>query len=157
MLKKILLGLVALIAATLAYAALQPATYRVERSATIAATPAVLFDYFNNHKKFNEWNPWAKMDPEAKNTYSGPEAGVGAIAEWDGSKVGKGRATITESRPGEFIRQRLDCPNGGRQHRRVHLQARGRQDQSHLGHVRREQLPGQNHEPVHGLRSHVRT
>jgi hypothetical protein len=71
-----------------------------------APAPA-LFGYVNNHRKFNEWNPWLKMDPAAKNTYSGPDAGVGAIAEWEGKAVGKGRATITESRPGEFIKQRM--------------------------------------------------
>lgn len=48
------------------------------------------------------------MDPEAKNTYSGPEAGVGAVASWEGEKVGKGSATITESKPNELIRERMD-------------------------------------------------
>jgi uncharacterized protein YndB with AHSA1/START domain len=108
MFKKILLGLAALIALVLIVAAFQPKEFRVQRSATIAASPDALFDYVNNHKKFNEWNPWAKMDPEASNTYSGPEAGVGAIAEWDGKKVGKGRATITHSEPGKLVRERMD-------------------------------------------------
>ncbi|MFZ4596860.1 MAG: SRPBCC family protein [Verrucomicrobiaceae bacterium] len=108
MTKKILLGLVAIIALILGLAALQSPDFRVERSRTIAAKPDVLFDYFNNHKKFNEWNPWLKMDPEAKNTYTGPEAGVGAVASWEGEKVGAGSATITESKPGELIRQRMD-------------------------------------------------
>jgi uncharacterized protein YndB with AHSA1/START domain len=108
MLKKILLGLVAVVVLILIVAAFQPKDFRVQRGATIAATPEVLFGYFNNHKKFSEWNPWAKMDPNAKNTYSGPEAGVGAVAEWDGEKVGKGRATITHSEPGKFIRQRME-------------------------------------------------
>jgi hypothetical protein len=112
MIKKILLiGLAAvlgLIGLILIVAAFQPSQFRVERSATLQAPAGALFDYVNNHRKFNEWNPWMKMDPEAKNTYSGPAAGVGAIAEWEGKQVGKGRATITESRPGEFIRQRMD-------------------------------------------------
>jgi uncharacterized protein YndB with AHSA1/START domain len=108
MIKKILLGLAAVIALILIIAAFKSPDFRVERSATLAASPQALFDYVNNHKKFNEWNPWSKMDPEAKNTYSGPEAGVGAIAEWEGKQVGRGRATITESRLGEFIQQRMD-------------------------------------------------
>jgi uncharacterized protein YndB with AHSA1/START domain len=108
MIKKILLGLVAIIVLMLIVAAFKSPDYRVERSRIIAAKPEVLFDYFNNHKKFNEWNPWVKMDPVAKNTYSGPEAGVGAVASWDGEIVGAGSATIIESKPGELIRERMD-------------------------------------------------
>jgi uncharacterized protein YndB with AHSA1/START domain len=108
MLKKILLGFAVLVGMVIAAAMLKSPDYRVERSLVIAAPAERLFPYFDNHKKFNEWNPWAKMDPEAKNTYSGPEAGVGAVASWDGKKVGKGSATITESQPNERIVQRMD-------------------------------------------------
>ncbi|NJR41353.1 MAG: SRPBCC family protein [Akkermansiaceae bacterium] len=48
------------------------------------------------------------MDPSAKNSYSGPESGLGAVASWEGKLTGKGSATITESRPYELIRQRME-------------------------------------------------
>jgi hypothetical protein len=105
---KILIGLVAVMALLLIFAAMQPNHFHVERSATLAASPQVLFDQVNNHRKFNEWNPWVKMDPEAKNIYSGPESGVGAVCSWEGDKVGAGSATITESKPGELVRMRMD-------------------------------------------------
>ena len=108
MFKKILIGFTAVVAVVLVAAAFQPADYRVERSLAIAASPAVLFDQVNDHKKFQKWNPWDKMDPEAKTTFSGADSGVGAVASWKGDKVGEGSATITESRPGEFVRQRMD-------------------------------------------------
>jgi uncharacterized protein YndB with AHSA1/START domain len=112
MIKKIILGLVAavtvIIAIVLILAAFQPADYRVDRSRTIAASPAVLFDQVNDHKKFENWNPWQKMDPASKTTYSGTDSGVGAIASWKGDKVGEGSATIIESKPGELVRQRMD-------------------------------------------------
>jgi hypothetical protein len=108
MIKKILLGLVALIVIVLIAAAMQPASFRVERSATIAATPQALFEQVNDHKKFAAWNPWEKMDPTSKTIYSGADSGVGAIASWKGDMVGEGRATITESKPGELVRQRMD-------------------------------------------------
>lgn len=108
MIKKILLSLVAIIALVLIVAAMRPADYRVERSLSIAASPVVLFDQVNDHKKFGKWNPWQKMDPSSKTTYSGADAGVGAIASWVGEKVGEGSATITESKPGELVRQRMD-------------------------------------------------
>ncbi len=108
MILKILIGLVALIVILLIVIALQPATFRVERSLTIAATPTAVFDQVNDHKKFEKWNPWQKMDPASKTTYSGADSGVGAVASWAGDKVGEGSATIIESKPGELVRQRMD-------------------------------------------------
>ena len=108
MLKKILIGLAVLGVVIIAVALLKSPDFRVERSLVIAAPAEQLFPYFDNHKKFNEWNPWAKMDPEAKNTYTGPDSGVGAVASWDGKKVGKGSATITESKANERIVERMN-------------------------------------------------
>jgi uncharacterized protein YndB with AHSA1/START domain len=109
MIKKILLGLAAVIALILIVAAFQPNEFRVKRSATLAASPAALFAHVNDHHKFNEWNPWMKLDPTVKNTYSGPTAGVGAACSWEGnSNIGAGTATIMESKPGELVRLRMD-------------------------------------------------
>lgn len=109
MLKKILLGLVAVIVLFLAYAAMRPADFRVERSATLAASPASLFAQVNDHHNFNAWNPFLKLDPNVKNTYSGPASGVGAVCSWDGnSDIGAGSSTIIESKPGELVRMRMD-------------------------------------------------
>lgn len=108
MLKKILIGLAVIIAIFLIVAATRPADFRVERSRTIAAPAAALFDQVNDHKKFQKWNPWDKMDPSSKTTYTGADSGVGAVASWVGEMVGEGSATITESKPGELVRQRMD-------------------------------------------------
>src|SRR5262245_61245309 len=98
MINKILIGLAAVIALFLIVVATRPADFRVERSATLSASPAVLFDQVNNHHKFAQWNPFMKLDPNVKTTYSGPESGVGAVCSWDGnSKIGAGSATIIES------------------------------------------------------------
>ena len=48
------------------------------------------------------------MDPTTVNTYSGPDAGVGAKCAWVGKKVGTGSATIIESNPSELVRLRMD-------------------------------------------------
>ncbi len=108
MLKKILIGLAVLIIGFIATALLKSPEFRVERSIIIAAPPEAVFVWFNSHKKFNEFNPWLKMDPGAKVEYAGPETGVGSISTWDGKKTGKGKATITESKPNELIRLRMD-------------------------------------------------
>jgi hypothetical protein len=109
MMINILIGLVAVIAIFLVVVAMRPADFRVERSATISAPPAVLFAQVNDHHKFAAWNPFLKLDPNVKNTYSGPDSGVGAVCSWEGnSKIGAGSATIIESKPDELVRQRMD-------------------------------------------------
>lgn len=109
MLKKILLVIVALVAVFLIVAAMQPAAFRVVRSATISAPPAVVFAQVNDLHAWQEFSPWAKLDPKVKNTYEGPRVGIGATMAWEGnSQVGQGRMTITESKPNEVIRMKLD-------------------------------------------------
>jgi hypothetical protein len=109
MIINILLGIVAVIAVLLIVVALRPAEFRVERSATLPAPAIALFEQLNDHRKFAVWNPFMKFDPNVKNTYSGPDSGVGAVCSWEGNnKIGAGSATIIESKPGELVRQRMD-------------------------------------------------
>jgi hypothetical protein len=65
MLKKILIVLAVLVAGVVIAAFVKSPDFRVERSLVIAAPAAKLFPHFNNHREFNQWNPWMKMDPEA--------------------------------------------------------------------------------------------
>ncbi len=105
----ILIGLAAVISILFIVVALSPGDFRVERSATISAPAAALFEQVNDHHKFALWNPFMKLDPNVKNTYSGPDSDVGAVCSWDGNgKIGAGSATIIESKPGELVRQRMD-------------------------------------------------
>ena len=62
------------------------------------------FAQVNNFHHWEQWSPWAKLDPAMETTYEGPESGVGAIYSWSGnSDVGSGRMTISESTPSEKI------------------------------------------------------
>jgi hypothetical protein len=98
MLKIIGLVVVVLIAGVLIYAATSPDTFRVERSATIKASPEKLFPLINDLHNFNTWNPYAKKDPNAKGSYSGPASGKGAAHAFEGNTdVGKGNIEITDS------------------------------------------------------------
>ena len=109
MLLKIALVLVAVIAAFLVAAALQPADFRITRSATMAAPPAVIFPHVDDLHKFQEWSPWAKLDPAAKISFDGPVSGKGAAFAWAGNMdVGVGRMSILDSQPGELVRFQLD-------------------------------------------------
>ena len=105
----ILIGLAILIVLLLIVIAMRPATFSVSRSATMAATPAAIFSQVNDFRKWENWSPWAKIDPDCKNTFGGPASGKGSKFAWDGNKnVGAGNMEIVESAPNDHIRIRLE-------------------------------------------------
>jgi len=109
MLVKILIAVLAVLAALAGYVATRPAEFRVSRAMSIAVPPPAVFAHVNELRKWQAWSPWAKKDPQMKQAYEGPQAGVGAVTSWLGNKdVGEGRMTIVESRPGELIRLKLE-------------------------------------------------
>lgn len=109
MLIKILIGLVAIVIVFAGVVAPQPSDFRIVRAATISAPAAVVFSQVNDFHKWEAWSPWAKTDPAAKNTFEGAPAGPGAVFAWAGNyKVGEGRMTLTESRPNDLIRIKLE-------------------------------------------------
>jgi hypothetical protein len=75
----------------------------------MAAPTEEVFEMVNTLRNWEAWSPWAKRDPNMKQTYSGPASGRGAEFAWAGNKdVGEGRMAIVESRPCELIRLRLE-------------------------------------------------
>ncbi|NNC97870.1 MAG: SRPBCC family protein, partial [Gammaproteobacteria bacterium] len=75
-----------------------PRQRHVDRSINIDASAENILPYLTNLKTFNEWSPWAPIDPEGTTyAYSGPESGVGASVKWasDNPEVGSGKQTIT--------------------------------------------------------------
>jgi uncharacterized protein YndB with AHSA1/START domain len=109
MLKKILIVLALIIIVFLVVVALQPADFQVSRAATIAAPPATVFAQVNDFHKWAAWSPWEKLDPDIQRNYSGEPAGEGAAFSWSGnSDIGEGNMTITESRPDELVRLKLE-------------------------------------------------
>lgn len=108
MLKKILAVLAIIIIIVLAVALTKPNEFRVSRSITIDAPMGTVFENVNDLHKWQAWSPWAKMDPDAKTEFSGPQSGMGASMSWDGEKTGQGRMTITDSEPGKLVRFSLE-------------------------------------------------
>jgi len=97
------IGIIALIAST------KPDEWIIQRQAAIPGAPAKVFPYIDDLHKFNEWSPWAKLDPNIKLTYGSPASGSGANCSWEGNgKVGAGKMTIMESRPNDLVRCRFD-------------------------------------------------
>ncbi len=109
MLKKILTVLGALLVLFLFVVAIQPSEFQVTRSMTISAAPNTVFAQVNGLRSWNTWSPWAKLDPNAKNSFEGPKTGKGAVMSWSGNnEVGEGRMTIIDSTANKEVKFQLD-------------------------------------------------
>ena len=96
-----LLVIVLAIAALLAYAGTRPPTFRYERAIRIAAPMLQVAEQIDDFHAWSKWSPWEHIDPTMTRTFSGADAGVGAVYEWDSKgKAGAGRMEITEMRAG---------------------------------------------------------
>lgn len=101
--------LVALLGAIVVLASLKPEAFRVSRSQLVAAPAEAVFAHLVDFHQWNAWSPWAKRDPSAKNTFEGPESGVGSSFAWAGnSKIGAGKMTIEECVRDELLRIKLE-------------------------------------------------
>ena len=108
MLMPILIAIAAIIVVFVIVVAMRPDDFRVTRTATMSAPPAMVFAQVNDFHKWEAWSPWAKLDPACKNSYEGSAAGTGAIFSWSGNnKVGEGRMTTLESRSHNLIRIKI--------------------------------------------------
>lgn len=96
---RILVGLVVLILALLAAGFLLPAQFKVERTATIAAPPAVVYAQIAAPKAWKDWAVWNQRDPAMQLTYSGPDSGVGAKWAWLSKTEGNGEMEFTRAVP----------------------------------------------------------
>lgn len=109
MLKKIFAVLAALLVAFLVVVATRAPDFRYERSISIAAPPAAIFEHVDDLERWQAWSPWEKLDPAMQRTYSETTRGVGATYTWEGnSDVGKGAMTIVESSADERIAMQLE-------------------------------------------------
>ena len=108
MLTYILLGLAALVAAILLYAATRPDEFRLERSLRIEAPPAAIMPFLVDLRRWQAWSPWEKLDPAMRRSFGPNSAGLGARYEWDGrNNVGAGQMEIVLAEP-ERLRLKLD-------------------------------------------------
>lgn len=109
MIVKALVVIAAIVVVLAAIVAMQPAEFRIARTATIAAPASTVFAQVNDFRNWEAWSPYAKLDPAMKKTYAGAPAGTGAVYAWNGNnEVGEGRTTITESRPNDLVRIKLE-------------------------------------------------
>jgi uncharacterized protein YndB with AHSA1/START domain len=80
---------------------LLPSEVTVTRRAEIKAPPEKVFELVGGFKRFNEWSPWASLDPKTAYTFDGPEAGIGSRMLWASNdpNVGAGSQEIIAHAP----------------------------------------------------------
>lgn len=98
LLKGIIWSLVALIVIFVGGGYLLPGAAVVERQIVITAPPEKVFAIIGHMRRFNEWSPWADLDPQTAYEFAGPESGVGQKMSWvsKNPNVGSGSQTIIE-------------------------------------------------------------
>lgn len=83
--------------------------YTVSRSRDLSASPEQIYKVAANYNKWNDWSPWAGLDPKQTITVTGEPLSVGHHFEWKGNEqVGSGNMTITALKPNESIEEDLE-------------------------------------------------
>ena len=108
-LKRILILVLVLAAVIVGGGLLLPDRAHVERSIVINVPQSQVFTMVNGFERFNEWSPWAKLDPNTHYEFKGPSQGVGAYMSWSSQDagVGSGSQEVIESTPPTLVRVKL--------------------------------------------------
>lgn len=114
-LKKILYGLLGIIAILVIIGLTQPSEITIERSKVIDAPVEMIYDQVNNLYNWGKWSPWHKIDPNMGITYTKGGIGEGASYSWtsDHKSVGNGTLTISEAKAFEYIKTTMDFGEQG--------------------------------------------
>jgi effector-binding domain-containing protein len=109
MIKKILIGLIALVVVLAVIGLMLPRHVVVKRSVTINRPASLVYATVNSFVLFPKWSPWQDLDPNMSQTTEGPRDGVGAKLVWKGNdKVGSGTQLITASTADQSVASDLD-------------------------------------------------
>lgn len=106
-LKKILLGLGAIVVVFLLAALLLPSTYHVERSIVINEPVDKVYPQVANLNNWVLWNPWTAMEPTAKSEIKGSGKEIGSVWAWEGEIIGTGSLTLKDLQPNQSVRSQL--------------------------------------------------
>ena len=95
-LKKLGIGILAIVAILLIVAVFIKKEYAVEREVSINKPLADVFAYVRNIKNQNYYSVWNLKDPNSKQDFKGTDGTVGFIASWDSKndEVGQGEQEI---------------------------------------------------------------
>lgn len=112
--KKVLIGLVVVVIGYLVLCMFGSKELNVERNVVMDHPADTVYEEIVSFKNWEHWSPWLQMDSNIVITYSGTE-GVGSSASWssENEMVGKGKQTIVEAVPGEYVKVELEFEGQG--------------------------------------------
>jgi len=115
-LKYLAIGLVLTVAVAFAGSFFLDDVAQAEREIVIDRPPSVVYGVLESYRRFNEWSPWADLDPNTKYEFSGPDRGVGAKLAWrsEDPSVGAGSQTIRLVEVNKRIETDLDFGEHGK-------------------------------------------
>ena len=103
-LKRIGLGLLALVILLLIVALFLPKEFTITREVTVAKPRNQVFDYVRHIRNQDQYSKWNMADPASKKSTRGTDGTPGFVYSWDGnSQVGKGEQEITKVTEGERV------------------------------------------------------
>jgi hypothetical protein len=95
-LKRLLLGVICLIALLLIVALFVNKDYKIEREITINKPEQPVFEYLKSLQNQKNWSTWSSMDPKMTDEMKGTDATVGAVWSWKSKVMGDGEQKITK-------------------------------------------------------------
>jgi len=101
--KKILIGLGIFLVFLLVAGLFMGNDMHVEREITINKPKAEVFNYVKFLKSQDEFSYWFLSDPTLKKSFTGEDGAPGAIASWEGEKMGIGEQEIKKIVEGERV------------------------------------------------------
>lgn len=109
------IAIIGMVAVAIVVAFILPRHAVVTRSVEIAAPPSAVFPLVSDLRRFNEWSPWADIDPETAFTFTGPIDGVGQTLNWESKdeRVGSGAMSITALEPDSRVDMAVDFGGEG--------------------------------------------
>lgn len=112
-LKWVLISLLVIIGLYCLIGLFAPSVYKVERTKTISASPAIVYSQISNLKSWNSWTAWARMDSAMTTTYEGVDGELGSLMRWESEEMGAGNVEITELVPNEKVGYKLTFVDWG--------------------------------------------
>ncbi len=111
---KIILGIIVVVVGGYCiWMATLPNEFKVERETVIEAKSEVVYAAVSDFKTWEEWSPWAAMDPDAEITYGEKSQGEGASYTWKGEEMGEGEQMITAAKPNEMLETHIEFKGMG--------------------------------------------
>ncbi|MES2629539.1 MAG: GyrI-like domain-containing protein [Bacteroidota bacterium] len=90
------IGILVLFAVYVIWAAIAPSKIDGKATIEIDRNPAFVYEVSKDFNFYKQWNPWSKMEPEAKSEITGTGRELGDTWKWEGQQIGTGGMTHKE-------------------------------------------------------------